>query len=38
MYTVTYPEFFWAEWYVHQTHKSMTMVGGEWEHFQDLCL
>ena len=29
--TVTYPEFFWADQYVHQTHEGSTMVGAKWE-------
>ena len=27
--TVTYPEFLWADWYIYQSHKSVTMVGAK---------
>ena len=35
-----YPEFFGGQtsMYMDGTHKNATMVIGEWEHFQDLCL
>ena len=34
---VTYPEFSWAERYIHGTHKGATMVSTELLTFQNLC-
>ena len=33
---VTYPEFFWADRYIHRTHKGATIVVAERKSFQNL--
>ena len=37
-FTVMYPEFFWADWYILRTHKVATLGGVEQEKFQNLYL
>ena len=36
--SVTYPEFFGADWYTHWTHEDVTMVGTKQGNFQNLWL
>ena len=38
MFSVTYPDFVWADQYTHRTHESTAMVGTERRNFQNLCL
>ena len=33
-----YPEFLWADQYIHQTHEDSTMVGTDQTNFKNLCL
>ena len=35
-FSVTYPEFFWADRYTHRTHEGAAMSGGEWRNCQNL--
>ena len=36
--TVTYPELFWADQYIHQTHEVALMAGVDWVNFLNMCL
>ena len=35
---MTYSEFFWADWYIVQTHEDATMVATNWGNFKNLLI
>ena len=37
-FAAMHPEFFWADWCIHETHKGAPMVGHEQKNFQNMYL